>query len=202
VQRHEKGFTLLELLIAAVLTSLVGIVIYTTFYQGLNIWKRAVRTNPQIDFEFFFSKFEKDLHNIFFYASPAFIGKSSSIEFYSLLPSLEVSKVANGGQLIASPTNVKYSFDLEKQAIRKVERDIYQLLHAEKKRVSKEREAVSDIRNLAFQYYGYDERTRNHRWWDDWINECVPQAVKVRIEYEQGVSKSVSKIFPISVNNC
>jgi len=64
---RDKGFTLLELLIAMTIVTMLMVIIFSGFYLGMNSWKKGnERIDRQQRLRVILDQFEQDIHSIFF----------------------------------------------------------------------------------------------------------------------------------------
>ena len=78
----EKGFTLIEILVATSILGIIGLTILTTFASGLHVFER-VQTfgGSQADVLLAFEEMEKDIRNVFPLSTIAFEGDTQSMTF-------------------------------------------------------------------------------------------------------------------------
>ncbi len=196
--RKRIGFTLVELLVASMLVSIVGLAVYSTLCQGLAVWKRAVREDFVIDTDFFLERLAQDLRNPLLFTQPSFSGKKEALEFFSFA-------AVNGKKSSLSsslPAQVSYVFDRKSREVRKREVNYVELLHPGQASLGTEKMIMNGIENLTFQYYAYDDRTQSFRWWDHWTGSCFPKAVQVRAELASSEKQVITRIIPIPITYC
>src|SRR3989338_7739800 len=91
--KSSIGLTLIEVLIVAVMVSIVGSALYATFAQGLRLWKYATHASPQIDFDIAYEKLIQDMHNVIPHDEEPWLGSSQRVSFFTLAPVLSNTEV-------------------------------------------------------------------------------------------------------------
>ncbi len=181
------GFTLAELIIVAVILSILGVAVYTAFSNGIKLWKRINEEVPQEDINIFFAKISRDLRNLSRCSGIEFSGEPDSVSF----PTIVVSEADEGVRKIIGL--VKYAFDKEEKSVMSEQSDYSGLYQSEPGRT---RTLVSRIDSLSFQYYCHDPDTEEYLWLKAWnkyeappdvkTENSLPLAVKVEIEPNGG----------------
>jgi prepilin-type N-terminal cleavage/methylation domain-containing protein len=82
---YQKGFTLIEVVIATALVAIIGLVIYQAYSEGILIWKRSQITSEQERVVIFLEKFSRELKNTFVFSPIGFNGEENKISFPSVL---------------------------------------------------------------------------------------------------------------------
>jgi prepilin-type N-terminal cleavage/methylation domain-containing protein len=194
-QKKKRGFTLIEILVSTSIISFLGVVIYATFYQGLNIWSRALNQDPVIDVDIFLDRLGGELSHAFQYTSPALVGQKDSVTFYSLARAVD----GEGHRL---PVKVTYEFQPEESQVLRQEKQYGEILYPSGQSAQSGRPMIDKIAALKFRYYAVDETTRQYRWLDYWRAECMPDAIQVQLTYGGTSRKEISKIFPFRSHTC
>src|SRR3989338_5906713 len=101
----KKGFTFIELVLVMVILGVVGLAVYGTFANGLNIWKRITQQSQPEDINVFFEKITFDLRNSFKLAGIRFRGDKSRVTFPTR------TKFINDEQVKESIGQVTYAFN-------------------------------------------------------------------------------------------
>lgn len=165
-----RGFTLVEILLVTVTLSIIALAVYTTFDNGIKLWKKMTQDVLQEDINIFFSKISDDLRNSFRYSGIEFSGSEDSIAFAIPIKFIIQGKVENGiGQ-------AGYFFDKRTNSINRIQTN-YSQLYLDKS--GPVRQLVNDIKSLNFQYYCYDPRQEEYLWVDAWNEEQVPLEIKI-----------------------
>ena len=188
--RHLKGFTLVELILAVILISFLGGVVYNIFAQGIQLWNYAVRESSQIDLYLCFEKMTDDIRNALKYSSEKFSGSIDSMQFYS--QSTSISRFG--------PIRVQYVFDRQKKELRRIESDYKVILNSGSD--VQETVLAHHVVNCAFSYY-YSDQKNSYGWKNAWNDMCFPEAVRVSVDYsEKNVMKNVTKTITLPSGGC
>lgn len=181
-KRPKDGFTLVELLIAASIFSLILISLYSAFQAGILSYKRIDSA-----FEVYqaariiFNRIESDLKNSFLYSADEsrFKGEAQAIEFFSAIDTFEKGSIYPGA------CRIKYAF---KDA--SLKRFFYQGADAFKEGLDSQGEDLSsDIKEVSFQYACLaDTPEKPYAWLESWPQttdvsqrKIIPLAVKIKL---------------------
>ena len=176
-----RGFTLIELLIVTVIISFLGIVLYTTFYQGIALWHRAQTDLGEFRDAWFNEKLTSDLHNIIPMGRRLVRGSEKKFEFYALVPGRELGQKGDGAGLLF-PCRLRYDFDAGTRQVT-CEVQSYSQILMEAKENLRAAPVFEHVRDVHLEYYGRAEKPVII-WQRRWEKECLPDAVKVSVEYE------------------
>ena len=198
--QFQKGFTLLELLIAVFITSFLGFAIYTVFSQGLRLWSRASKERPEVGVNLFLEKLSSDLRNSLLYSANPLIGTSDSIQFYTLGESQLRSKIPENQHRL-QPKRVMYLFDRNKTFINRIQLNYDDLLNSVNN-LTQTTPVASSIIGCKYSYLKR-ERTKSIDWIGQWNDPCIPEAIKVNVDYQDKTrTRSLSKIISIPIGGC
>lgn len=174
----KTGFTLLELLIGAVLVAIVAGVVAAAFAAGFRVWQRAVRPGDG-EAVLALELIAKDIRNTVPFRLEPFKGKANGID----IPSL-VTTPRPGGAATVLPGMVGYEFN---PAARTLERVTRYFPFPDPERTVREMvmEAVEAVR---FTYGEVGTENGNGVLWSpDWQGRTnTPAAVKVELEFIAG----------------
>ena len=200
--RRHKGFTLLELLLALSIFSIIAVCLYSVFAGGIRVWRKqeegfkyAHTTRLALD------RMAKELRNAINYSVPAttgmgaednqglrFIGEKDKFSFITVTDG-EIAKVsylfsAKGGE------NARFQNGVLKRII---------VLQKEgfKEENQKEDVLVADIDELSFEYaYEGEGKDSPAIWADSWGEEGqakIPKGVRVTLEFDKGAKDQNKK---------
>ena len=188
---EKRGFTLTEILLVAVILSIIGLSVYGAFNNGIKVWKRIVKNITQEDVSIFFDKISRDLRNTFQYSGVKFEGTAESITF----PALVVSD-----EQVDGIGCVSYFVDSHKNTVNRTQMDYSQIY---RDITPTARKLVNNIEKLTFQYYYDDSDAGQFYWKSSWEEEeekKLPLAVRIQIEfYEDGRKNDVIQTVFIPV---
>ena len=190
MKKNNFGLTFIELLVVTVILSIVSLAIYANFNNGIRIWQRINKNIPEEDLNIFFDRFALDLRNALQFSGINFSGGSERLEFATIINSQRLQKRTVG--------KVIYFYEPYKQILRREERDFSQIFSGEDGLM---RQSLTKIRSLEFTYYIYDKNKKEYAWEDEWMVGALPLAVRIELEFKDGVqthkfTKTVS--IPVS----
>jgi len=202
-----KGFTLVELMLVAVLLGIVGLAIVATFAGGLKIFDRmesytAAKTDVLLSME----KMEKDLRSTFPVKGVGFIGEAKKMTFPAILRTVSAK-----GQAEESLGSVSYYLD-NAGDVRALSREERTYIQAVQKGSSEHGDiaVLAPIEDLNFQYFSYDPEAETYSWVNLWDKsepkedqkeegkapkgvialenrpEDIPLGVRIKISYRDG----------------
>ncbi len=175
MQKINRAFTLIELLIAGCIAALLGLAVVATFAAGFKTYSQLKNGNlAQADVLLSFGKIEKDLRNTFHFTGINFTGDQRSISFAGFLSDSSIGRISyvfntgSGSALIK--TEQPYS---------------YSLLHNSTDGVKSK--AVASLKDISFSYYCPDPYTHQYSW-NDSVDSTngIPLQVKIRAVYQEG----------------
>ncbi len=189
---RKHGFTLIELVLVASIVVIIGLAVYGTFANGINIWKRITQESDVEDVSLFFEKISYDLHNSFKMTGMRFRGGKREASF----PVRIKEKGKNGIQ--GSIGEVTYSLDRKRKALIRQEVNYSEAYHKKK---GPARVLVNNIRSLEFRYFTYDSNEKKYKWSSHWQQrddpfgikkeEALPLIVKIEVGIQEG--KDINK---------
>lgn len=202
-----KGFTLVEMLMVAVMLGILGLAIVSTFAGGLKIFNRMERyTATKAEILLSMEKMEKDLRNTFSLKGIDFIGEAKRMTFPATLRTFSAQ-----GRTEESLGSVSYYRD-DSRNERSLSREEKTYTLAVKKENSGHGDVMvlAPIEDINFQYFSYDSETKTYSWVGAWDKsearkeqkeenkvakgvvaledrpEDIPLGVKIKISYKDG----------------
>lgn len=175
---RDKGFTLVEIIIAIVITASLGLAVYTTLTQGLRLWARAAKDRGEWKVDLWTEKTIGNLRNTF--QDPLWPLKGTRTELF--FPTL----LHEGGEKFSGgiPVYFRFTFDSKAQTVAAQRYPFEDVLMSR----SESKTAVSvleKILDFQLEYYTYDPKAKAYRWESQWNKDCFPETVKITIEPEQ-----------------
>jgi prepilin-type N-terminal cleavage/methylation domain-containing protein len=166
---RPAGFTLVELLIAVSIFSVVSIAIYATFNSGMTVWRRAKDTSgEERTFLLRTEKLSRELRQAFNSGDIPFSASKNKIQFPSIIDS-DICRII-------------YSFDQNKKILSRSGDKLTDILAADKKELEpKFSSYLSGIDELTFSYLIFDLSKNAYTWKEEWKEGILPIAVKVTI---------------------
>jgi prepilin-type N-terminal cleavage/methylation domain-containing protein len=188
----EKGFTLIELLVATSILGIIGLTILTTFASGFHVFERVQAFGgAQADVFLAFEEMEKDLKNLFPLSSIAFEGDAQSVAFPAVIETSELidgeeSVVSSVGKVSYFTDQATYFNDAEKGLTRAAQG--YAQAIAETEAQDDQKITLAPVESLLFEYYTYNEETKEYGWQGSWSgkDENLLSGVKIAITYKDG----------------
>lgn len=161
----KKGFTLIELMIAAAILCTVGLTIVVTFAGGLKVYYKmknygSVKTDALLAME----KIERDIRNAFAFTDINFIGTSDKITFPAL-----VKSYAAKNKPYMSVGSISYFID-DRHSGKKIAREekSYSASLMKEEKAKRAVAHIADIEDMDLQYYVYDPLSDTYSWEASW----------------------------------
>ncbi len=176
----DSGLSLIEVIVAVTIMSVICLGIYTTFVQGLKLWKRSTGIAPEIDTEIIYEKISHDVRN----AAGRQVGFQGDKKGFRFLVGqglpVENSEV---NKTLYEPAFIKYVYDTqEKKMFRHVESLRNYLFSAGKEN---REQVIGEGMTAKFEYYHIDKERKAFQWKDFWREEkCMPEAVRLSLSYD------------------
>jgi len=190
---QHYGFSLIELLIAVSIIAFVGMVLYTTFSQGMRVWRRAVDMQPDFVSDLIFEKIERDLANAFEAGFRPLRREGDVLQFFS-----HSVYGKNDGSARRMPVRITYQFDKSLGVLTREEERYPELLTAILREPSAGRIEAEHMQSVQFEYYHQNPDGEAFLWKPFWRGGCLPEAVRISIQMDgskQGLR--AVKILPV-----
>lgn len=179
---YKNGFTLIELVLVTAILAVIGMAVYGTFSNGINIWKKVTEDSVVEDVNLFFEKISVELRNSFKLTGIRFKGERTRISFPSRI------KYSGKDGIENSIGQISYSLDKKKKVLERIEKNYSEVYL---KRAGSLRILSENIKSLQFQYYIYDEHYKKYSWVSRWqeqdktfgiqVEEKLPLIVKIKV---------------------
>ncbi len=194
------GFTLVELLLATLLISFVGGVIYQLFAQGISLWHRSLVDRLDVDVLIYTERLAADLRNAILDTEGVFSGSTDSLDF-ATLSQVKSPSVSEKELNATAPSKVRYWYDQKKKKIYRGESGYLSYLR-DQGQTMLGREIVPQVTNCKYSFYNPDSHAPN-LWLNSWERDCLPPAVKVFIEYKNEAQvKNFSTVISLPHSAC
>ncbi len=182
---YRKGFTLIELAIAASILSMVALAILSVFGAGLRTFDRvAVFGGSQSGFLLFLQNFETDIRNAFELPGVPFTGNTQKMSFAGI-----TSELNEDNEVSVALVKKLYYFDNARNTLFNKEEGYPQAVFP----FDVPSEQVGSLMDVRFQYYAYtktiEEGKENiqYGWQDAWSEEgSLPRGVKIVLTFNNG----------------
>jgi len=191
LKRSRRGFTLVEVLVAATILGFIGLAILTTFGSGFHVYERiqsygGVQTDALLSLE----EIEKNLRNTFPLSSIGFKGDEQQLSFPVLI---EKSMISGNGEEVfySSVGRVTYYLEdrgAEKKALKKKLQDYPQAALESETASFSETTSVPYVKDLAFRYFSYDDKSQGYAWTNAWTQEDggFPAGINISLTFDDG----------------
>ncbi|MBI5778581.1 MAG: prepilin-type N-terminal cleavage/methylation domain-containing protein [Planctomycetes bacterium] len=198
IKTRWSGFTLIELMIASVLTALAALAAYHTYNQGILIWKKGQENSNQDKAIITMERISRDLKNIFSFEPVGFSGEEAKIAFpriayrYDWLTVNEDAVIEPDSSAAESPaplpliTKMTYEYDKNEGKLSRLE-EVYAYPDLEELKVDPDgmkkessRVILEDIEILTFSYAV--TKTPELSFTNNALNSGVPYAIKIELK--------------------
>ncbi|MBI3602053.1 MAG: hypothetical protein HY209_04075 [Candidatus Omnitrophica bacterium] len=181
--KSKPAFSLMELLLAASLSAVVGLVILSMFSAGLKAYGRVRGySGPQAEVLLSLAKMEKDLRNAFPWTGIGFKGDSSRLSFAGLV------RPAGDDAVGFVLGRISYSFNAQAGALLREEKPYPQALEQPAGGPASPAggQVLASIKSIGFSYYYFNMDTKKYDWkdlWDQDKENGIPRGVKIKIVF-------------------
>ena len=180
--QYKYGFTLIELVLVTAILAVIGMAVYGTFSNGINIWKKVTEDSVAENINLFFERISFDLRNSFKLTGIRFKGERTQVSFPSRVKYIGENGIENTiGQ-------ITYSLDGRKKTLKRKEENYSEVYN---KKAGSTRILSENISSLKFKYYVYDANYKKYSWVTHWqerdetfgiqVEEQLPLIVKVEV---------------------
>jgi prepilin-type N-terminal cleavage/methylation domain-containing protein len=199
---NSRGLSLIEVLVAVAIVSIIGLSVFTVFAQGLKLWQRAASVIPDVDSDIVFEMITADLTNAYQSNMASFEGADTMMRFFSY--SRRNYEVKNPEVRIRHPKAIQYLFVPEGKLLARSEEPLEILLSKNaKSRQIPYKVVVKGLKECRFEYYHLDDEKSEFQWKPYWNRDCLPKAVRISLNYddERRVENFV-KIVSLPASSC
>lgn len=197
ISRNKSGLTFVEVLLAAVLTAMVGFAIYQSLAMGINVWKRSQKLSLEEDVVLFMDRLSQELYNSFLFSQIKFEGNEFRVAFPTIVYTPADRRLGwEEGIYVEQVGKVEYYFDLAEDKIYRREANYSQAL---RERYGDPQELVSGVENLRFRFYFLTETEEIS---SSEVLDVIPTGIEVVVEFgdERG-RRTMSKFIDIPVGS-
>lgn len=174
----SSGLTLLEVLLAASLVSVVGMAIYKSLADGINVWQRMRTLVGEEDVSLFFEELTRDLRNSFLHSKIEYQGKEEQCAFPTIITTaVDPRSNLPAESFIPQIGRVEYFLDLTKRRICRRQANYSQALQFQ---FGEPVSLVRGVRKLKFTYHYFTEEGETV---SEGISGRYPSAVEVEVEF-------------------
>lgn len=166
-------------MIVAAILSTVGIVLYSTFTNGINIWQRINQEMVVEDVNIFFDKISRELRGSFQFSEIPLRGRTGELTFPATVHVRD-----HRGKLKEEIGAVHYSFDPKSGTIDRQQKS-YSEIYLDKD--TGKQAMIDHVSSLEFQYYYYDLEQEEYSWVESWQDE------------DESLGIQTKKILPVAV---
>jgi prepilin-type N-terminal cleavage/methylation domain-containing protein len=178
----NNGFTLVEILVVSMILALVSLAVFSTFSNGIKLYKRMTQESGAIDRAIFLDRFTTDLRNSFLFTGLQISGEDDSCSLPTVVyqPALQARSIGM----------VNYAYDSGSKQLLRTQSDYAQLYAGRQPQV---RQSLNGVSGARFSYYRKDPEKNVYLWLDEWdVPDEVPLAV--RLELTEGSDEDERKI--------
>ena len=193
IKAKKSGFTLVEMLLATVMATVIAVATYGMLSNGIKVWQTVNQKISRIDIGLFFEKIELDLKNCLVHKNIYFSGSQNTVYFPVVAQGTAVD-----GSLYKSLGQVMYFYDPVQKTINRNYKNYQQLFSGKK---GQSRPLVTGVESLIFEYYFYDAEKKDFFWSINWpVSEqksVFPLALRLTmmLDIDGRLAKSKKTIF-------
>jgi len=185
----EKGFTLIEVLVATSILGLISLTILTTFGSGFAVYERVQSYGGgQADALLALEEMETRLRSLFPFSEIRFEGEAQKISFPAIIETIVI--VDDEDMAVSSIGQISYYLDRQENdetMLTSGQKNYSQALSGVEA-VENISVSLASVKDLRFRYYAFDKKEGTYVWKDSWPAEEVnlPTGVKIELTFQDG----------------
>lgn len=193
LMKPQKAFSLIELIMAVSLVSIIGLALYSNLNSGINIAARITRPLSNEDLAVSFEKISQEIANTFSYSEIPFNGEEQEFS----LPAIIRSRPELGLDLAIG--RVTYGYDSSHSSLSRRQEDMSQVYQEE---AGETAPVLQNVSSASFQYFGFDKASQSYLWFSDWDSVehdgKLPLAVRIELSYlDEGKKRELVRTISI-----
>ncbi len=195
MKKNNHAFTLMEILLVAVLMATVAIAVTQAFTNGLRLWVRSQQLVVESNLMIFFDKFGEDARGLLPISTLAFKGSSTQVSWPTTVigpADLHSSRAQEG--VVDQIGVVQYRYDAANKKIYRRQANYAQSL---KGQWGVEIEVAANVEEVLFHYdlpsaKGFDRKPE--------VDGSIPLGISVELGFVgAGHAQRLRRFFPIAV---
>lgn len=195
LKRKNKltAFTLIELLIAVTIFSVVASLLYSSFRLGIISWKRTEANLSRYQkIRYAMNRLSEDITNTFMHKKIVFKGQEKRIEFAGVIKGKDKQK---------SIGKICYFFSGEGASLLRQKLSYDQAIKEETTTEGGE-DLISDVIDFKINYcYKEKEEESEFEWFPEWVSEkAIPQGVKLELTLKDDYAPDGKIVFVKRIN--
>ena len=183
VRKNAKGFTLIEVLIAVLITGVILTALLSTLRAGVLAYKRLDEISGEIhQVRLFMTLLENEFRNMLFYSEGPFTGAGNQFSFSTLADEYEEDRV--------NKVPVMVNYEYRDKALYSKEAALRGLF-TEKKETSKK--IIPSLKSFTVQYAYRKEDNPENMWVGAWSKDRgLPRGVQIILVFDRKTSKKAA----------
>lgn len=177
--KNRRAFTLVEVLISAVIFSIIAAALMGSFTAGAKIWSRAQNQDiAASDLALNLEIVARDLRQSVYLEQIGFEGDGSQVSFLSFIAQ--------------TPYKVTYKFDSSRKLLMRRQEDLESAFSEDVQEKYSEK-AIAELDDFQLSYFYFDTEEQQYLWKDEWekTEKVFPAIrIKARLKNEE-LSKTI-----------
>lgn len=180
---NRFAFTLVELIVAMTIFSVVALGLGASFLSGMKLWSKANQSFSSGKAEFFLEVFARDIYQCLNLEQVGFSGTKEEVSFPALLY----------GRVV----KVTYSFDKEGKKLKRSTVNLKDALSKDSGSLFDKEESLQAA-NCELSYFSFDAKKEKYFWAESWDKKnSIFSGVRIKFSYE-GNEFSKTLFLPVS----
>ncbi len=203
INPDRRGFTLVEIILVACLTAVIGAALYAAFSQGARLARAAAEAKPFLDLDILYDKMTVDLRNVIPDPPGAFSGNEEVFQFVTLSSEPAGAEMQKKFGEFKRPLLVGYYYDSHEQALVKMRKEYTDVLNADPRKKPDGKVILKHVKNCKFSYYGGRNQRGDRVWRKLWKEKCLPKGVRIVIELDDlKKNRKMDQVIAIQGETC
>lgn len=184
--KRLRAFSLVEMIVVMMIVTALVAAFYATLSQGLRLWRRGSADRGQWKVDLFLEKITGQIRNAAEDSLWRLRGSKTTLDFATV----------TGEKRMPQPVYLRYAFNSSGRTLETAR--FFPVDLRNEKLIEQPLSTVLDmVDDFDIEYYAFDAKTKKHRWFQKWDQNCLPETIKIAIKLQEEQSLRMVRMIDI-----